>query len=96
LYICGIIKKQTIEKLKDMETKETKRSWLRIVKEIEEREPKELTEEYCKKYLRAIGWLLISSISEEEAARYHVLPKDIEKYYQERSKHVEQYIKTHF
>jgi len=79
-----------------MKTKETKKSWLRIVKEIEEREPKELTKEYCKEYLWAIGWLLVNPISEEEAARYYVLPEDIEKYYQERSRSVEQYIKTHF
>jgi len=72
-----------------MKTKETKKSWLQIVKEIEEREPKELTEECCKEYLWAIGWLLANPLSEEEAARYYVLLEDIEKYYQERSRSVE-------
>ena len=53
-----------------MKTKETEKSWLRIIKKIEEREPTELTEEYCKEYLRAIGWLLVNPVSEEEASRY--------------------------
>lgn len=79
-----------------MKTKETKKSWLQVVKEIEAREPKVLTKEYTEEYLRAIRWLVMNSITEEEAARFFVLPEDIYAYYEKRLKDVERYMKEHF
>jgi len=79
-----------------MKTNETKKSWLQVVKEIEAREPEVLTKEYTEEYLGAIRWLVVSSITEEEAARYFVLPEDIYTYYEKRLKDVERYRKEHF
>jgi len=77
-----------------MRTRE--KSKLGIVKEIEARKPKELTYEYSVEYWEAIGWMLMSVTTEEEAARYFTAPGSIEAYYQKTFYNVKRYIREHF
>jgi len=76
--------------------KTTEKSNLDIVKEIEERKPKELTYEYSVEYWKAIGWMLMNVITEEEAARYFTTPDSVEEYYQKTYYNVKRYIREHF
>ncbi|MCD8106361.1 MAG: hypothetical protein LUE20_00130 [Oscillospiraceae bacterium] len=73
-----------------------KTNYLKIVKDIEARMPKELTKEYSIEYRKAIGWMLMNPITEEEAARYYDTPDHIEKNYQKIYENVGRYIVKHF
>jgi len=78
--------------------KTTEKSKLDIVKEIEARRPKELTKEYCEKYLNAIRNLLLggSDITEEEAEEYFITPSKLDEEYTRIYWKVFNYLENHF